>query len=100
MPLKLKAAEESIVKEPNENIKIGSTRAGLNFFPSIEKGGAKSTNGTKKIDNRRLYSFGLKFRSNDSISLKCLPVGSRISHTLAHSISFCISQISLVQSIE
>ena len=77
MPLKLKAADERMVKEPNENIRIGSTRAGLNFFPSIEKGGAKITNGTKKIDKRRLYSFGLKFRSNYAINFECLPLGLR-----------------------
>jgi hypothetical protein len=49
------AAAESRVKEPKENIRTGRTRAGLNFLPSMEKGGAKITKGTKKIDSSRLY---------------------------------------------
>jgi hypothetical protein len=67
MPLKLNAAEDNMVKEPNENIRIGNARAGLYFFPSIANGGAKTTNGTKKIDSKRLYWFGLKFRSRTEL---------------------------------
>lgn len=63
MPPKFLAAEDSSVKEPNESIKMGSTRAGLNFFPSMANGGAKITKGTKKMDNSKLYWLGLKWRS-------------------------------------
>lgn len=62
-PPNLCVAAISSVHDPKLNIRIGSTREGPNFLPSIATGGAKSTYGTKKIPTIRLYWPSLKPRS-------------------------------------
>lgn len=43
MPPKFVVAADNRVNEPNDSIRQGRTRAGLNFFPSMANGGAKMT---------------------------------------------------------
>ena len=63
MPPKFLVAAVSNVSEPKQNIKIGRTRAGPYFLPSIAIGGANKTNGMKNIPTIWLYCPGEKFKS-------------------------------------
>lgn len=62
-PPKFVADADKRVNDPKQNMRMGSTRAGLKRFPNMAIGGAKITYGTKKIERSRLYWFFLKFKS-------------------------------------